>query len=549
MPAPGSRAEALWSLVRESFDSFVAECEAHGIVSERRPELRRGRGLFCSYDLRERVIYIAIADPDDAMDRLQLLLIGSLVGCKDEEALIDFQRLLLRRAVAHELGHFYRDQYGLMGADLWHEEHVANHLANALTNHRMPAEERESTERFLRSSLDCLARKLGVKDLAADSYCNPVEALGVLGQIGSGTIQSLYALKDLLSIGPEELLLSSGLLSPEERGRIERRDELVGVFNQQYAGDLVTYLYYALGWWYIALASRERHYVDEFAAVHLNQSAALLPDIPERSGANGVRAVRACYHASRAVASCSETASRYFYKRYRALLLDTLQEATTADPALVALLQGEVSALLENWDDREADALGFLCRIASPALLELFPHRIGATPAADPLETADFPAETDRRLWAFITAGAEDRAAAQTLERLAALEQCPIFRPLPAEVLLDLAHQLYQVRLSTGEALIWEGELNSDVYVVVRGRLEVLVKRGAEAERVGTVGAGEILGEMAYFTREPRSATVRATEAAECYVLKATSLRLAAMKQPMMVHEMAGVLARRLSRR
>ena len=53
---------------------------------------------------------------------------------------------------------------------------------------------------------------------------------------------------------------------------------------------------------------------------------------------------------------------------------------------------------------------------------------------------------------------------------------------------------------------------------------------------------------MAWFTREARTATVRALTPAECFVLKDYDLRLLAFKHPCMLMQMAGVVAQRLAR-
>jgi CRP-like cAMP-binding protein len=55
-----------------------------------------------------------------------------------------------------------------------------------------------------------------------------------------------------------------------------------------------------------------------------------------------------------------------------------------------------------------------------------------------------------------------------------------------------------------------------------------------------------VFGEMAFLTRRPRSATVRAVEDSECIMVKSADLRLLAYRQPSVVLQIARVLAERL---
>ena len=61
-----------------------------------------------------------------------------------------------------------------------------------------------------------------------------------------------------------------------------------------------------------------------------------------------------------------------------------------------------------------------------------------------------------------------------------------------------------------GETICREGELGDCMYVVQAGEVVVSRKVGASERVVDRLGAGEIFGEMAIFSRQPRSATVRA---------------------------------------
>ncbi len=61
-----------------------------------------------------------------------------------------------------------------------------------------------------------------------------------------------------------------------------------------------------------------------------------------------------------------------------------------------------------------------------------------------------------------------------------------------------------------GEFIIRQGEVGEQMYVIQHGEVEVLVQRNGGSTVVATLGRDEIIGEMALFDREVRSASVRA---------------------------------------
>ncbi|HLF57207.1 MAG TPA: cyclic nucleotide-binding domain-containing protein [Thermoanaerobaculia bacterium] len=78
-----------------------------------------------------------------------------------------------------------------------------------------------------------------------------------------------------------------------------------------------------------------------------------------------------------------------------------------------------------------------------------------------------------------------------------------------------------------GETIVRQGERGSEMFVLQRGRVEI-VQRSANGEevRLGVLGPGEVFGEMAIFERHVRSATARAVdEAAVLTVDRRTFLR------------------------
>ena len=62
----------------------------------------------------------------------------------------------------------------------------------------------------------------------------------------------------------------------------------------------------------------------------------------------------------------------------------------------------------------------------------------------------------------------------------------------------------------TGDIIIREGETGEDMYIILSGQAEVMRSSDGTDIRLAVLGKGDIVGEMAIFQRESRSATVRA---------------------------------------
>src|SRR4051794_39357150 len=89
--------------------------------------------------------------------------------------------------------------------------------------------------------------------------------------------------------------------------------------------------------------------------------------------------------------------------------------------------------------------------------------------------------------------------------------------PLDAGPWADLAANAQQVTVHAGEWLFRQGDPGDSLYVVLTGRLEIVIE-GAEGEPVKVIrilGRGDSVGELALLTESPRSASVRARRDSE----------------------------------
>lgn len=66
------------------------------------------------------------------------------------------------------------------------------------------------------------------------------------------------------------------------------------------------------------------------------------------------------------------------------------------------------------------------------------------------------------------------------------------------------------IKLMPGDFLLHEGEESTEMYYLQSGTLAVLKRKGDSIQQLGTIISGELVGEMSFLDKEPRSASVKA---------------------------------------
>lgn len=83
------------------------------------------------------------------------------------------------------------------------------------------------------------------------------------------------------------------------------------------------------------------------------------------------------------------------------------------------------------------------------------------------------------------------------------------------------AENEYKKSYKAGEVIIKQGDPGQSAFIIENGRVEILTQnQDGEAYKLGTRGAGTMIGEMALIDDAPRTATVRAVE--DCDLLEIT---------------------------
>jgi signal transduction histidine kinase len=86
----------------------------------------------------------------------------------------------------------------------------------------------------------------------------------------------------------------------------------------------------------------------------------------------------------------------------------------------------------------------------------------------------------------------------------------PLFSELPRDDLDRLSNGIVELNMEKGDALFDEGDEADKAYVIAEGELEILKESAGRNVRIAVSGPGDVVGEMALLTGEPRNAGAQA---------------------------------------
>jgi CRP/FNR family transcriptional regulator, cyclic AMP receptor protein len=87
------------------------------------------------------------------------------------------------------------------------------------------------------------------------------------------------------------------------------------------------------------------------------------------------------------------------------------------------------------------------------------------------------------------------------------LKAIPLFSHLSQEEAHRLAAFATETSLADGQILMKQGDYSTELIAIEEGTADVL----RDGEKIASLGAGDLIGEMGLLTREPRNADVIAT--------------------------------------
>jgi CRP-like cAMP-binding protein len=141
----------------------------------------------------------------------------------------------------------------------------------------------------------------------------------------------------------------------------------------------------------------------------------------------------------------------------------------------------------------------------------------------------------------------EDEAATVTLSRhdkVAWLEQVPLFSGCSREVVERLADVSNEVAFSAGQVIVQQGQVGNGLYIVMSGEVRIL----AGDDELARLGAGETIGELSVIDQQPRVASAVADVDTVCLALASWDLIALIERDPSLALNLLRQLAGRLRR-
>ncbi|HUW11916.1 MAG TPA: cyclic nucleotide-binding domain-containing protein [Anaerolineae bacterium] len=136
----------------------------------------------------------------------------------------------------------------------------------------------------------------------------------------------------------------------------------------------------------------------------------------------------------------------------------------------------------------------------------------------------------------------DDRSLA--LQRLQGM---PLFDGLPEEALRAIAARLLLQHAPAGEQIFEVGGPGDTLYLVDSGQVELVSEGRLAADTLARLGAGGFFGEMALLTGKTRSASARALQDSNLWVLYRSDFDDLQVKHPAISRNLSRTLAQRLA--
>lgn len=128
------------------------------------------------------------------------------------------------------------------------------------------------------------------------------------------------------------------------------------------------------------------------------------------------------------------------------------------------------------------------------------------------------------------------------------LKQVELFENLDKKELSLLSKTCTERQFPAGAVMMQEGEAGAGLFILIEGKVHVTQSAGAgqPPRDIATLGAGEVLGEMALLDNLPRSATITAVEPCRCLLVPVWDFRATLRESPDIAIKLLAQLSRRL---
>lgn len=132
-----------------------------------------------------------------------------------------------------------------------------------------------------------------------------------------------------------------------------------------------------------------------------------------------------------------------------------------------------------------------------------------------------------------------------TIEKVIILKSTDIFSEISEDDLLSVASQLIEMEYEKDSTILKENELGTSMYIIVRGKVDVII----DDVKVATLGENSIFGELAALDPEPRSATVKTIEDSLVFKINSTVIYNLISEYPSVARGIIKILCNRVRKK
>jgi hypothetical protein len=184
--------------------------------------------------------------------------------------------------------------------------------------------------------------------------------------------------------------------------------------------------------------------------------------------------------------------------------------------------------------------------LAGPLAQLLDPEAIDSGPARplSPHEIEALANHGDR--WVKEAAAAVSNGLDERMKELIALKRVPLFSTLTLEQLASIDRLMVTRTYTKGEPIFTKGDVGSELFVVLEGEIRVHLDHQGREVTLARIGPSMVLGEMAVFDEQPRSASAQASMDTTVRVLRRDKLRAVVHEHPEVLLEFVKNLSQRI---
>jgi CRP-like cAMP-binding protein len=132
------------------------------------------------------------------------------------------------------------------------------------------------------------------------------------------------------------------------------------------------------------------------------------------------------------------------------------------------------------------------------------------------------------------------------MKELIALKRVPLFSTLTLEQLSSIDRLMVTRHYAKGESIFIKGDVGSELFVVLEGEIRVHLDHEGREVTLARLGPSSVLGEMAVFDDQPRSAGAQASAATTVRVLRRDRLHALVHEHPEVLLEFVKNLSQRI---